>query len=625
MTSQSPSKVPQGPGEQYTAQEYLEAWEAIGHLLKRGESWSGNERNCAFLNMGGASFADVSAGFGLNHLGDSRAVGVTDWDHDGDLDVWQSNRTAPRLRFLRNDLAPQNHHFVQFRLKGGDCNRDAIGARVAIQVEGEDDRKRIRTVRAGEGYLSQSSKWLHFGLPANRPIGKVVVRWPGGEKEAFQGVSLGHRYRLVQGAGKAERWHSPDNGVQLAASEPDLPAPTEKARIIPHARLPMPSVRYRDLEQKRKAVSPDEGQALLVTLWATWCKPCIKELTKLEKRSSAIRDAGIERLPINIDELDAPLEKRISKVEKFFQRHRLQVRGGLASRDLVEQLDVVQRVLLNHQEPMPVPCSFLLDAEGRLTAIYKGPVSAKRLIADVRQMRQSAGHHRDFAVPFSGRWYVNPLPPDLLAIPSRFIELNRAGDAFDYLQRHVGSEPSRSALPDPAQAGDLYVRVGERLAKHGELKDALTALQAALRFDESSLQARLLLAWLNRARSQSEKAVSLYREVLQRDPKNVSGLNALARLLATTPKSSIRKPREALKLAKKAAEETDFSMPEVVDTLAAAYAANGQFGQAIERARQALKLAQENDRSKIAGAIKKRLNLYKKNQPFISGSGSARP
>ena len=64
---------------------------------------------------------------------DGRAISVTDWDNDGDLDLWITNRTAPRLRLMRNDTKEVNS-FISLRLRGNGktVNKDAIGARVEI-------------------------------------------------------------------------------------------------------------------------------------------------------------------------------------------------------------------------------------------------------------------------------------------------------------------------------------------------------------------------------------------------------------------------------------------------------------------------------------------------------------
>ena len=73
-------------------------------MTSQGVSWSGRERNCAFLNTGRRRFANISAVSGFDFLDDGRGLALCDWDHDGDLDVWVTNRNAPRVRFLRNDV-----------------------------------------------------------------------------------------------------------------------------------------------------------------------------------------------------------------------------------------------------------------------------------------------------------------------------------------------------------------------------------------------------------------------------------------------------------------------------------------------------------------------------------------
>ena len=134
-------------------------------MMRRGRSYSGRERNCVFLNTAkpDGSFANISAASGIDFPDDGRALVTTDWDHDGDLDVWISNRNAPRLRFFRNDVPIDNHHLT-IRLQGTapTTNRDAIGARVKVIIAGSQPL--IKTLRAGESFLSQSSKALHFGL-----------------------------------------------------------------------------------------------------------------------------------------------------------------------------------------------------------------------------------------------------------------------------------------------------------------------------------------------------------------------------------------------------------------------------------------------------------------------------
>ena len=159
----------QSPEENPSTTEIIRydlGWKAINSLLRSGRSLSGHERNCCFLNTRGQRFADVSAAAGLDFIDDGRVVALSDWDYDGDVDFWIANRSGPQIRYLRNNFGPGNH-FVALALQGVRSNRDAIGARVTVIVHGSSGNtpsKQSQTLRAGEGYLSQSSKWLHFGL-----------------------------------------------------------------------------------------------------------------------------------------------------------------------------------------------------------------------------------------------------------------------------------------------------------------------------------------------------------------------------------------------------------------------------------------------------------------------------
>ena len=125
---------------------------------------SGRERNCAFLNTGEGQFATISGLSGFDFPDDARALALMDWDADGRMDFWVSNRTAPRLRFMKNDLKGTGQ-WLQIGLEGRGL-LDPYGARVEVTVT--SGAKLISSLRAGEGFLGQSSRWLHFGLGGRR-------------------------------------------------------------------------------------------------------------------------------------------------------------------------------------------------------------------------------------------------------------------------------------------------------------------------------------------------------------------------------------------------------------------------------------------------------------------------
>ena len=57
-------------------------------------------------------------------------------------------------------------------------------------------------------------------------------------------------------------------------------------------------------------------------------------------------------------------------------------------------------------------------------------------------------------------------------------------------------------------------------------------------------------------------------------------------------------------------------MPEVLDTLAATYAAAGDFSGAIETAKKAVQLAESSGKSSLVKEIQSRIELYQNQQPY---------
>ena len=60
---------------------------------------------------------------------------------------------------------------------GTKSNRDAIGTRVVLTAGGQSY---MREVNGGNGYSSQSTTRLHFGVGSASSIDRVELRWPSG-------------------------------------------------------------------------------------------------------------------------------------------------------------------------------------------------------------------------------------------------------------------------------------------------------------------------------------------------------------------------------------------------------------------------------------------------------------
>ncbi|MHC4459051.1 MAG: tetratricopeptide repeat protein, partial [Planctomycetota bacterium] len=75
-------------------------------------------------------------------------------------------------------------------------------------------------------------------------------------------------------------------------------------------------------------------------------------------------------------------------------------------------------------------------------------------------------------------------------------------------------------------------------------------------------------------------------------------------------------PEEAVRLAKKACELTDYQQPVMLDTLGVAYAAAGRFQEAVAVAEKAINIAKTTDKNNLAEQIQERLQLYKACRPY---------
>lgn len=99
---------------------------------------------------------------------------------------------------------------------------------------------------------------------------------------------------------------------------------------------------------------------------------------------------------------------------------------------------------------------------------------------------------------------------------------------------------------------------------------------------EAHFQSGMMLA----ARGDMRAAVQHWREALQHQPDHHESLNAFAWTLTTSRDDTIRNGGEALKLAEHVARLTDHKSPGSLDALAAAYAANDRYADAIQTAQK---------------------------------------
>ena len=523
------------------------------NVVQSAKSFSGRERNGAFLNIGGR-FADISALSGFDLPDDGRGVALTDWDGDGDLDLWTTNRNGPQLRFFQNRGA--SGRSVQLRLVGTSCNRDAIGARVVLKLD--DDRPgQQRTLRAGDAFLSQSSKWLHFGVGAvGKPLG-VTVRWPGGAAERFEGVGSAGRFQLVQGTGRAERVAAREVEIGTDAS-PEAPSASSE-RVLTNTPFDVP-----ELEPIVR------GQRTLLVLYSPSCSACATELRELADQESEVRAAGLDVVALSVAGLEEGGEAKDLLGELGFT-----FRSGEATPEIAVALQMLNDSVLDIYEPLPVPCSFLIDGRGSLTAIYKGRVGVEAVLRDASTPPAAGEERRRASVPFAGTWVA---PVRQLHFVDLALRLANDGDprmAEVYYQKH------RAMVDAHPSVGKVLLGIGVALLGGGDESRALGYLERAV----------------------------------QQSPSDARALSVLGMLRASAVTAEVRDGERAVALGERAVQVSLGRDAEALDALAAGYAELGHFFSAREHAEKALAIAREKRLMSLAEEVGRRLEGYQQRVP----------
>jgi hypothetical protein len=119
---------------------------------------------------------------GLVVPGDAKALAVIDLDQDGWPDLLVTRNNAATLAFRNNRIGGRNS--LRVALRGVAGNPSAVGAHVSVELSG--GAVQAAEVRAGSGYLSQSTASLFFGYPDSTPPVRVRVRWPSGAATAHE-------------------------------------------------------------------------------------------------------------------------------------------------------------------------------------------------------------------------------------------------------------------------------------------------------------------------------------------------------------------------------------------------------------------------------------------------------
>jgi hypothetical protein len=128
------------------------------------------------------------------------SIAKGDYNNDGFPDL-VSHSIGDHATVL--SATPNGNHFLKVMPQGSSSNRDAVGAEVLVyHSDGQDtglNEVELDVVFCGDKYLSQNSRFLHFGLGSSTQIDSVVIQWPGGMSESFKWLEIDDSVVLIEG------------------------------------------------------------------------------------------------------------------------------------------------------------------------------------------------------------------------------------------------------------------------------------------------------------------------------------------------------------------------------------------------------------------------------------------
>lgn len=132
----------------------------------------------------------------------------------------------------------------------------------------------------------------------------------------------------------------------------------------------LPDVNFLDIDGNMIPATDLKGKVVMVNFWATWCKPCLKEIPDFIDAYAKYREKGFELVGV--------VEGKVSQraLHSFVKRNKMNYPVVLLEQYLYEKFDYPNRW----------PTTFLYDRDGKNRLVRRGPIHADELERMISQL-----------------------------------------------------------------------------------------------------------------------------------------------------------------------------------------------------------------------------------------------
>ncbi len=128
----------------------------------------------------------------------ARGLAKLDWNRDGRTDFVATDLERPVL-LAENTTITQNR-FLRLRLTGTASSRDAICAKIVVEISDGDER--VLQLSAGDGYESCNERYLDVGLGEANFARSLEIHWPSGATSRYSNIEADQWLHAIEGQGQ---------------------------------------------------------------------------------------------------------------------------------------------------------------------------------------------------------------------------------------------------------------------------------------------------------------------------------------------------------------------------------------------------------------------------------------
>ncbi len=210
-----------------------------------------------------------------------------------------------------------------------------------------------------------------------------------------------------------------------------------------------------------------------------------------------------------------------SVVRSFLAKEGLSFPILLGTRELAGIYNIIYRYLFDRRRDLALPTSLLINREGLIAKVYRGPVNSERLLEDLKSVPESAAPRMRRALPFEGTLYQDVFQRNDFTYGVALFQRGYLDQAAASFQQVIAAKP---------QEPEAYYNLGTLYLRKNALGDARKYLEQTVKLRPDYPEAWNNLGMVAGQEGKSDEAIRNFQQSLSLRPSYVTALLNLGNL-----------------------------------------------------------------------------------------------